>query len=140
MGAVLIIGAILAAGSAVEARKSRKDARKARKIDERRNKLQTQRSSAEQVRQAQIARSQIVQNSENQGVGGSSAAVGGAGSVQSQAGGNITFAQQIFGLQQSSNRLRESAFSHTGKSQAFGSIAALSQTEGGEKAINKVFG
>jgi len=86
-------------GGASQARKSRKEAAKARKLQERARNLQSARGIAEQVRQAQVARAQVIQAGENQGVAGSSAVAGGASSVQAQAGGNIAFAQQLFGLQ-----------------------------------------
>jgi len=129
MSGLITAVVVLGAAAAAESRKSRKANARARKVDEKRGKLESQRSAVGQVRQAQIARAQIIQSAENQGVGGSSAAVGGAGSVQSQAGGSIAFAQQIFRLQQSSNRLRESAFSHTGNAQDLSNVASLVATQ-----------
>ena len=126
MGDPISIGVgILTGGSLFEGRKARKDTKKARAIDERRGRLQTQRQSVEQIRKAQQARAQVVAQGEAQGVGESSGVLGGLGAIQSQAGGNIGFAQQIFGLQQSASRLRSSAQGHMGNSQAFGQLAGL---------------
>lgn len=91
---------ILGIGSLNEQRKARKEQKKARAIDEKRLKLQSQRQAVEQIRQGQIARAQIIAQGEAQGAGGSSAVIGGAGSVQSQTASNVAFAQQIFQLQQ----------------------------------------
>jgi len=112
-------------GAAVQSGKARRDQKRANEQANRSRTLQARRSAVEQVRQAQIARSSVVQQGENQGVGGSSAALGGAGAVKSQAGGNVGFANQIFGLQNSIHRLQQSAVGHQGKSQAFGAIANL---------------
>lgn len=124
MPALAIVGGLVA-GSLVEGRKARKSNEKASRIQQRSAKLQSGRQAVEQVRAAQVARAGIVQSAENQGVGGSSAALGGAGSVQSQAGGNIAFAQQLFTLQNSAARLQRNAAMHAGQSQALGTLASL---------------
>ena len=123
--AAAIIGVLSTAESSRQASKGRRQTRDARKIDEKRNKLQLQRQSLEQIKKAQIARAQVLAQGESQGVGTSSGVLGGAGAIQSQAGANIGFAQQIFGLQQSASRLRSSAQSSMGSSQAFGQFAGL---------------
>ena len=121
---------VLATGSLVEGRKARKSAEKAAKVDQRRARLQSTRQSLEQVRKAQIARAQVLATGEQQGVAGSSAVLGGAGSIQTQAGGNIGFAEQLFSLQQSASRLRLNASMHAGQSQAFGTLASLAANSG----------
>ena len=110
---------------AVSAGKARREQKRANEQANRARTLQARRGAVEQVRQAQIARSSVVQQGENQGVGGSSAVLGGAGAIKSQAGGNIGFANQVFGLQNSIHRLQQSALGFQGQSQAFGSLANL---------------
>ena len=105
---VQLVGA-LAAGSLLSSEAARQDQKKARKIGNRRARLESGRQAIEQVRQAQIARADVVASSNAQGVEGSSAALGGAGSIKSSTGSNISFAQQIFQLQQSQSRLNQSA-------------------------------
>lgn len=111
-----------------ESRKARRDTRRARAIDERRARLQAGRSAIEQVRQAQIARANISQGAVNSGVSDSSANLGAQGAVQSQAAGNIGFAQQIFNLQQSRNRLLLSAQEHTQNSAAIAQISSSAKS------------
>ena len=109
-------------GSLYEGRRARKMQERAMRVDEKRSKLQAMRSSVQQIRQAQIQRAEIMQMGENQGVAGSSGVAGGMASAQSQATGNIAFAQQIFGLQQSYNRMRSAANKHSFNAQAFGQL------------------
>ena len=121
---VQLVGA-LAAGSLLSSEAARQDQKKARKIGNRRARLESGRQAIEQVRQAQIARADVVASSNAQGVEGSSAALQGAGSIQSQAGGNISFAQQIFSLQQSQSRLLSSASNKQALAKAFGTAASF---------------
>ena len=107
------------------ARKARQQQRRARLLDVKRAKLQSGRAAAEQVRQAQIARASILQQAENQGASDSTAVAGAAGAVQSQAGGNIAFAQSIFSLQNSASRLRESASASMGRASGFQQLSGI---------------
>lgn len=121
-----IVTAVAGAASVAESRKARKDRERARRIQEKSKKLQVGRQAVEQVRQAQIARAEVIQAGETAGVGDSSAIRGAAGSIQSQAGGNIGFAQQIFDLSIQAGRRLESAARHDFRSQAFSSLASMS--------------
>jgi len=131
-----VVGALVT-GSLVEGRKGRKDAQRAREIDEDRARLESGKQAIQQVREAQIARAQLIQQGASQGAGESSSVQGAAGSIQSQAGGNIAFAQQLFSLQQSASRLRSSAEGHFGKSQAFGQLASFAGSEAGSVGLDK---
>jgi len=119
--------AVGTAASVYEGRKAREANERAGRIDEKRARLQGMKSSIEQIRTAQIARADIIQMGENQNVSNSSGVAGGVANTQSTATGNIGFAQQIFGLQQSYNRLREQANKHSfnaGAWKAMGSAGA----------------
>ena len=126
--------AVGTAASLYEGRRSRKMQEKAMKVDEKRSKLQAMRSSVQQIRQAQIQRAEIAQMGENQMVGGSSGVVGGMASAQSQATSNIAFAQQIFGLQQSYNRMRMAANKHAFNAQAWQAVGEAVGTIAGAGA------
>ena len=75
-----------------------KEKKALKKIQKRRERLEHARQVQEQIRKGVIARQQIVSDSFNQGVEGSSAAIGGSGSAISQSAGNIGFINQIFQL------------------------------------------
>jgi len=125
VGTVAVIGGVGIAGSLIASNKARKQAAKARKVDQKRAQLSSARSAVEQVRQAQIARASVLQQGVNQGVGDSTAVAGGAGSISSQAGSNIAFAQRLFDLQNSARRLRESAFKFNGISSGISQLTSL---------------
>ena len=134
MSGLITAAAVIATAtvySAVEAGKGRRDQKRAREVQAKSDKLTTQRSAVEQVRQAQIARASVAQGGENTGVAGSSAIQGATGSIQSQAGGNLGFAQQIFNHQQAKNKLLESAFGHMGKAANAQAVASVASTVAG---------
>ena len=109
IGTAAVIGGVATAGSLVASRKARKQQEKAMALDAKRSKLQSGRAAIEQVRQSQIARASVLQQGENRGAGDSTAVAGSLGSIQSQTGGNVAFAETIFGLQNSASKLRQSA-------------------------------
>lgn len=89
----------LAAGLAVSAigtgiglyqeRQASKEAERAAEFQNARTEIENRQRRVQQIREARIQRSQVVQAGENQGVGGSTGVVGGAGSIQSQLAANI---------------------------------------------------
>lgn len=125
MGATEIIFGGLGLLGIGEGRKARKEQKRANRLQEQRQRLQATRSAIEQVRQAQIARAEIVASGEAQGAGGSSAVLGGAGAVQSQAGGNIAFAQEMFRLQSLAQQRLQKAQDFGFRSQALGTTANI---------------
>ena len=121
--AAVFVGATV--HSSIESGKARRDQKRAMEREQKRNKLQTARQAIDSVKEAQTLRAQVIAQGEGQGVGGSSAVLGGAGAIQSQTGSNIGFAQQIFSLQQSANRLRTSAQGHMGNAQNLAAVASI---------------
>lgn len=99
----------LAGLSVSESRNARKEEREARRIQERANRLKSRRAALNQVKEAQILRAEIINAGEGAGVGSSSAVAGGAGAVQSTAGGNVGFQQQLFTLQSNASRRLQKA-------------------------------
>ena len=128
MIASAIVSAVGVVSSASNASKARRQQRKARKIDEKRARLEASRGAAEQVRQGQLARASVLQQGENQGASGSTAIQGAVGSIQSQTGSNIGFAQTIFGLQNSANRMRQAAQESQGRSAGFSQLGSLAMS------------
>ena len=125
IGTAAVIGGASVAGSLYSQHKARGAARDARAVDNKRARLQSGRAAIANVRQAQMARQSVVQQGENQGVGSSSAIAGATGSITSQAGGNLGFANTIFGLQQSANRLRESSLMWQGRASGISQLGNL---------------
>ena len=91
-------------------RQKKKEKRRLRAIDEKRRKLDMSKQGVETLRAAQMERAKLLQLGANRGVQDSSAIQGGLGSIQSQAGANLGFANQIFALnQQASSRMKDLA-------------------------------
>ncbi|MGL1886314.1 MAG: hypothetical protein OCD76_07345 [Reichenbachiella sp.] len=116
-----------------QASKAKKKRRKElRIIEEKRARLQSSKQVAEQIRKSIIARAQIIQAGENQNVGGSSAISGGAGSVLSQAGGNISFINQLQGSNETAGkRLAEIADINTQQAETQGFVNLATTFAGG---------
>ena len=88
----------------------RKEKKKLREIEEKRSRLKLSKQGAETIRQAQLESAKLRQISANRGVQDTTAVAGGLGSIQSQAGANLGFANQIFSLnQQAQSRLNKLA-------------------------------
>lgn len=60
--------------------------------------LQAARQKRDAIRQSRIAQASVQQSAENQGVSGSSAAIGGQASIQSQLNSNLSFLDQYSSL------------------------------------------
>jgi len=136
VGTMAVIGGVGAVGSLYSARKARKQQKRAMQIQQKSAKLASARQAVQQIRQSQIARAQILQAGENQGVGESSGVLGGAGSATSQAGGNIGFANQLFGLQQSAQRLMQSANTWSGRASGIAQISNFGMQLAGAGAFS----
>lgn len=93
---LMVAGTLVSAGGQFMAGQQ---AAKQRKMQQRQADMEAQRKKLDQVRQARIARANILQTGENQGAGGSSAVVGGAQGVTAQAESGI----QYIGDQQNIN-------------------------------------
>jgi hypothetical protein len=86
--------AIAAAGTGYSVYSGQKAAgaqRDAMRAEANRNALEQARQKREAIRAGTIARANAQQSAENQGVAGSSSALGGAGSITSQANSNYSF-------------------------------------------------
>ena len=79
-------------------REKAKEKKRLRAIQQKKDRLELARQGAETIRKSQVERATLLQQAENSGVSDSSAVQGGLGSVQSQVGANLGFANQIFNL------------------------------------------
>ena len=119
------VAVVSTAVSVDQSKKARRQQRRAADLAQKGARLEASRGAAEQVRQSQIARASALQQGENQGASGSTAVAGAVGSIQSQTGGNIGFANQIFGLQQSRNSLLLAASDSQGRAAGFAQLASI---------------
>ena len=138
MGPVAIIAGIglaVAAGGAVMSYKAQqkqvKMQKRAQAAQRAQDNMKAARERREAIRNARIAAGSISQDAANQGVSGSSAALGGLGSIGSQLNQNLSFLDQY-------NRLSDQASIALGKANQYGVNA---QTWGSVSSIGmRVFG
>lgn len=86
----LVVAGAGAVGSIYQGTQSAKAQREARRAQSRGQQFQAKRERVKQVREALVRQSRIENQAATQGVGGSSGAMSGAGSVASQAASNIS--------------------------------------------------
>lgn len=96
LGFAILLGPI--AGSMYAGYQQQKLATKNAKLQRRQQDLQQAREKRQLVRQARIVSATAQNNAENQGVAGSSANLGGVGSIQSQLASNMSFLDQYKAL------------------------------------------
>jgi hypothetical protein len=137
VGTAATIGIAATAGSLYSSHRQREMQSKAQRVQQKSAQLQSARQAVQSIRGAQIARADILARGENQLGGATSSAVaGGAGSVTSQGGANIAFAQKIFGLQNSYSRIMESANTWGSRSQGIAQIGNLGMQLAGAGAFS----
>lgn len=136
MPAIPVIGAVAAvagAGAAIvgtiNARKAQKKALAAQQaaaaFERQKARLQEARQRMEAIRAGRAAYAGIQQSAENQGVAMSSAAAGGAGSVISQMGTNLSFLDQYGFLSDQASSSLQRAMKHESTASMWGSVAGL---------------
>lgn len=90
-----LVGLVLSVKQAEEAEEAQEEVAE---IQARTAERQNARQRRQQVAQARIARAATIAQGEAQGISGGSQVSGAAGSVQTQAAANISFSQQLEGL------------------------------------------
>lgn len=120
--AIAVAGLGVAAVGTVQANNNAKKQvaaqNEANKIQRQQANLQAARQKREAIRTARLAYAASQQNAENQGVAGSSASLGGLGSITSQLNDNLSFLDQW-------NTLSDQASIQLGKANAAGANAQM---------------
>lgn len=93
--AALVVGAVASVAGTVMSYQAQK---KSAAAQEKQQQVASRHSRREAIRGAQLARAQSVAIASSQGATGSSAALGGAGSVGSQLGSGLGYSTQMSGL------------------------------------------
>ena len=147
--AFVVSTAVTAGGtiySAQQQRKSAKAQQRAAALQERRQKVEQARRRKEAIREARAALGTAVNRAALQGVSGSSGALGGQGSIVSQANTNLSFLDET-------QRITDQASRQLGKARVFAqraetgaAVAGLGQigmnlsNSGGTALLNRIFG
>lgn len=129
MGTALVIASLVGTAVSInENRKAQKEQRKASrataKIASLTNARERRRVAAESIR----ARAATVAQAEGQGIGGSSVAVGAAGSVQTQGASNQAFLSQLEGLDRNRASAFDRASSFSSRANIAGALGSLAKS------------
>lgn len=100
--------------------KAQEAAARAAKFQRRQQQLEEYRAKRQIVREAYIARGNAAQGAENQGASGTSASLGGLGSIQSQMGSNISFLDKYGALSDKISNQTAKAQQYQFNSQLYG--------------------
>lgn len=127
--ALAIAGLVLAGvGMAVQIEQGQEaasDRKKQMAYEKRIADVKNLRSQREAIRAARVARAQVVNAGANSGTSGSSGVMGGASSVESQLGGNLSYFGEIGGLQDNVFDSQLSAAGHEGNAAMGGALGQL---------------
>jgi hypothetical protein len=140
----LLIAAALtaAAGSTVATVQAGAAQRKSMKLQQRQQALESAKQKRDMIRQSRIAYATAQSNAENQGVAGSSSALGGAGSIRSQLSGNLSFLDRSDALSNQITKANLSASSWMTTASMFnaaGDLATLGSTSAAKSMFGKIF-
>ena len=108
--------------------KASEAANKSAELQRKQGQLEEQRQKRELVRRARIARGEVAQSAESQGVAASSAAVGGQASIGSQLGANLSFLDQYANLSDQITKAQTTANNWQAYGQVAGAAASLAVT------------
>lgn len=126
----LVIGSlILGGGAAIESREQRRsaerDQKRARAAEKRIQDIKAARERRAAVREAMKARADINTGVVASGVSGSSAAVAGMGTINTQLATNLSFLDQTKSLADQSSLFQEAAAKHSSRAQDFSDLSGL---------------
>ncbi len=124
MGVGAVVSIIGLVAGVAEGRKARKAQEKAEKISGRRADLANAKANRRRIAQARRLRAQTIAAGEAGGVGGGSGVAGAAGSVQTTAAVNVSFQNQLAGLDAARFDALSEASSATSKAATFSAIGA----------------
>lgn len=122
---ILLASAGLTVASLISGDKARQEQAKTIKIQKKIQARKDLRSKQQQLRSGAIQRAQLITAGAASGASNSSSVRGGAGSVQSQAAGNVSFINQISTMNESIYDSQEAASEYQGNAAAFGAAASL---------------
>ena len=121
------VGAAAAVGGTIMSYQAQK---KSSRLQQRQQEVATRASRRQAIRQAQIARAQTVASASAQGATGSSAALGGVGSLNSQVGSQLGYSSQMSNLSSGINAANNRANTFSGVAQLGGTLFNYGRSQG----------
>ncbi len=123
-----VASAIFSGASAITGAQAAKSQRKAQQEQANQQNMRAAMERRQTVRQMRMAYASAQQNSENQGVGGSSGAMGGQGSIQTQGAANLSFLNDQMLSANKQGAFLDKASKQQAGSQMWGAFASLATT------------
>ena len=125
---LLAVSAASTVASAYEGQQSSKSNKRAQESQRAQQNYRAAQERRQAIRQQRIAYASAQQNAENQGVGTSSGAFGGQGSIQTQGNVNLSFLDNNMAFANQTGGFLDSAASHSANSNLWGSLSQLAMT------------
>jgi hypothetical protein len=126
------VSAIFSAAGAVESSKASRSNRRAQDAQRQQQNLRAAMERRQTIRQTRMAFAQAQQNAENQGVGTSSGAAGGQGSILTQGNANLRFLDGSQALANEAGRWLDKASKQSATASMYGSFANMSMAAMGQ--------
>ena len=120
-----IASAIFGGASVMEQQKAAKAAKRADQTQRQMSNLRAAKERRSAIRDARLSYAAAQQNAENQGVGGSSGAQGGQGSIMTQGNANLSFLDQQQGLANLAGSWMDKSANASMRASAWGGLSKL---------------
>lgn len=104
---------------------ARSEQRKAQRAQAKIQERQTQRQRIQSLREARVKQGQLGVQATNSGTQDTSAVQGASASLQQNLGSNLSFVEQVQGLQRNVQYRQEQASKYAGQAQAFSAVSGL---------------
>lgn len=133
--AIAFVGTVLSIRSQ---KKAQRGQQKASEIQGKRAEFENARARRQQVAQARRARAATIAQGEAAGISGGSQVAGAAGSIQTQAASNISFLNQLQGLDEARFGALQAGAASAGRAATFQAVGNFAQTGAGVEGLNKL--
>jgi hypothetical protein len=128
---LLVIGALSGTASAVTSMQAAKSQKKAQTEQRNQQNMRAAMERRQTIRQTRMAYATAMQNAENQGVGTSSGAAGGQGSILTQGNANLSFLDDNMMSANKQGSLLDKAAGQQAMAGMWGSLSQLAMTAAG---------
>lgn len=123
-----VASAVFSGASAISSSKAAKSQRNAQRMEREQQNMRAAMERRSTIRQMRQAQATALQNAENAGVGGSSGAAGGQGSIISQGNANLSFLDDQMTAARIGGAFMDKASKQSAQASMWGSLASLAST------------
>lgn len=126
--ALAALSAVTGTAAAIESGKAASAGKKAQRAQQEQQNMRYAMERRDIVRKMRMAQASAMQNAENQGVGTSSGAAGGQGSIVSQGNANLSFLDGSKAWSDIAGSFMNKSATHAASSAGWGALSSLAQT------------